>query len=191
MPPHLKKSINQSHSENATYEPILSHLVRDLELNGLEAPDELQINTLTQQATQQNPEKPKQTFHHCKKPGHNRNLCCQLKREKNQSQNNTNSAGNTNNNNNGGQTNSNSNNKIPNNANANNINNQNGRKPRPVYPPCETCGKSNHSTEKCKFGANAANRAPPRKRRPEGQNQVQQTNAQNNSDVNAQDAAQT
>ena len=39
MPTHLKKSINQAHLENGTYEQIVSHLERDLELNGLEAPD--------------------------------------------------------------------------------------------------------------------------------------------------------
>ena len=37
MPPHLKKSINQVHLENGTYEQILSHLQREFELNGLEA----------------------------------------------------------------------------------------------------------------------------------------------------------
>ena len=100
-----------------------------------------------------------------------------------------NSAGN--NNNNIGQTNSNSNKKIPNKTNAVNKNNQKHRKPRPVYPPCETCGKTNHSTEKRYFGANATNRMPPRNRRPEGQNQAQQRNAQNNSVVNVQVAAQT
>ena len=64
------------------------------------------------------------------------------------------------------------------------------RRPRPVYPPCETCGKTNHSTEKCYSGANAANRPPPRNKRPEGQNQVQQRNAQSNSEGNVQAAAQ-
>ena len=73
MPPHLKKSINQAHLENGTYEQIVSHVERELELNGLEAPDEMQINTVTQQATKQNPEKPKPTCHHCKKPSHYRN----------------------------------------------------------------------------------------------------------------------
>ena len=34
MPPHLKKSINQAHLENGTYEQIVSHLERELELNG-------------------------------------------------------------------------------------------------------------------------------------------------------------
>ena len=46
-PPHLKKSINQAHLENGTYQQIVTHLERELELNGLEAPDELQINTVT------------------------------------------------------------------------------------------------------------------------------------------------
>ena len=47
MPPHLKKSINQAHLENGTYEQIVTHLERELELNGLEAPDELQIKTVS------------------------------------------------------------------------------------------------------------------------------------------------
>ena len=62
------------------------------------------------------------------------------------------------------------------NVNNNNNNNQNSnraeREPNTVYPPCETCGKTNHSTENCCFGANAANRPPPRNRGPERQNQV-------------------
>ena len=69
--------------------------------------------------------------------------------------------------------------------------NQKDRRPTPVYPPCETCGKTNHSMEKCYFGANAANRPPPRSTRPEGQNQVEQRNAQSNSDGNVQAAAPT
>ena len=65
------------------------------------------------------------------------------------------------------------------------------RKPRHVYPPCETCGKTNHYTEKFYFRADAVKRPPSRNRRPDGQNQVQQINAQNNSDVNVEAAAQT
>ena len=93
MPPHLKKLTNQTHLENGTDEQIESHFEKKLELIGLEAPDELQINTVMQQATQQNREEPKPTYHHCKKPGHYRNQCRQLKREKDQAQNNTTSAG--------------------------------------------------------------------------------------------------
>ena len=191
MPPHLKKSINQAHLENSTYEQIVSHLERELELNGLEAPHEIQINTVTQQATQQNSEKSKPTCHYCKKPGCHRNQCRQLKREKDQTRNNSNTAENHNNNNGSVQTNSNSNNKVSNNTNANNEKNQRDRRTRLVFPPCETCGRTSHSPEKCYLGANAANRPRPRHRRAEGRNQVQQTNAQSNSDGNVQAAAQT
>ena len=159
MPPHLKKSINQAHLENVAYEQVVSHPERELELNALEAPDEMQLSTVTQQATQQNSEKPKATCHHCKKPGHYRNQCRQFKREKDQARNNTNFADN---NNGGAHTNSNSNNnKLSYNTSANNTNNQKDRRPRPVYTPCETCGRTNHSTGKCYFGANAANIPPP------------------------------
>ena len=190
MPPHLKKSINQAHLENGTYEQIVSHLERELELNGLEAPDEMQINTVMQQDTQQNSGKPKPTCHHCKKPGHYRNQCRQLKRGKDQAQNNIDSAADNKNNNGSAQTNFNPNHKVPVANKANNANNQRDRKTRPVFPPCETCGRTNHSTERCYLGANAANRPPPRNRRPEGQNQAQQRNTQNGSDGNIQAVAQ-
>ena len=47
MPPHLKKSINQAHLENGTYEQTVTLLGRELELNSLEYPDETQMNTVT------------------------------------------------------------------------------------------------------------------------------------------------
>ena len=187
MSPHLKKSNNQAHLENGTYEQIVSHLEREFELNGLEAPDEMPINTVTQQTPQQNSNKPRPTCHQCKKPGHYQNQCRQLKREKDQTRNNTNSA----NNSGSAQTNSNPNtNKFTNNTKGNTINNHGDRKSRPVFPPCETCGRNSHSTEKCYLGANAANRPPPRNRRPEGQNQGQQNNARSNSDGNVPAAPQ-
>ena len=133
MPPHLKKSINQAHLENGTYEQIVSHLERELELNSLEAPDEMPIYTVTQQAPQRNSNKPRPTCHHCKKPGYYQNQCRQLKREKDQTRNTTNSA---NNNNGTAQTNSNPNNKTANNIKGDNINNQRDRRSRPVFPPC-------------------------------------------------------
>ena len=61
MPPYLKKSINQAHLENGTYDQVLAHLERELELNGLEAPDVMPINNVTQQAPQKNADKPKPT----------------------------------------------------------------------------------------------------------------------------------
>ena len=47
MPPNLNKSINQARLENGTYEQIVTHLERELELNSLEYPDEIQMNTVT------------------------------------------------------------------------------------------------------------------------------------------------
>ena len=67
MPPHLKKLINQAHLENGTYEQIVTHPERELELNGLEAPDELPMNKVNQQPTNTNTDRPKPTCHHCKK----------------------------------------------------------------------------------------------------------------------------
>ena len=95
-PRHLKKSNNQALLENGTYEQIVSHLERELELNGLEAPDEMQTNTVTQQASKPNLEKPDPTCHHCKKPGHYRNQCRQFKKKREQHDTNKNSVGNNN-----------------------------------------------------------------------------------------------
>ena len=33
MPPHLKRSINQANLENGTYEQIVRHLEREMDLN--------------------------------------------------------------------------------------------------------------------------------------------------------------
>ena len=188
-PPHLKKSIQQAHLENSTYKQIVSHLERELEINGLEAPDEMPIITVRQHAPQQNSNKPRPTCHHCKTPGHYRNQCRQLKRGKDPTPNITNSA---NKNNGCAQTNSTpNNNKVANNTKGNKINNQRDRRSRPVFSPCEASGRTKHSTEKSYLGANAANRPPPRNKRPEGQNQGQQNNAQSNSHGIVQAAAQT
>ena len=120
MPPHLKKSINQAHLENGTYEQIVTHLERELELNSLEYPDETQMNTVT---------------------------------HKHQIEGNPDDAGNIN---------SDTNDSSPNNY-------KFDRKSRALYPPCETCGKTNHSTERCYVGANAANKPLPWKNKPQEQ----------------------
>ena len=86
MPPHLKKSKNQAHLENGTYEQIVTHLERELQLNGLEASDELQINTVSQQLTNTNADRPKQTCHHFKKPGHYKSQCRLLKKQREQTE---------------------------------------------------------------------------------------------------------
>ena len=158
MPPPLKKSINHAYSENGTYEQIVTHLERVLELNGLEAPDELQINTVSHNTVNANPDRPKPTCDHCKKPGHYRNQCRLLKKQRKQTENNLNNPANKNSDANTSNLNGNVNN--PNNNNKNS--NRAERKPKTVYPPCETCGKTIHSTEKCYYGANAAKIPPPR-----------------------------
>ena len=164
MPPDLKKAINQAHLENGTYEQIVTHLERELELNGLEAPDELQINTVSQQLTNANADRYKLTCHHCGKPGHYRNQCRLLKKQREETENNHNNPGNKN---------SDANNYIPDN-NTNNIDHNNFKnsnraetKPETVHPPYETYGKTNHSAERCYVGANAANKPLPWKRKPE------------------------
>ena len=120
MPPHLKKSINQAHLENGTYEQIMTHLEKELELNSLEYPDETQMNTVThKQQIEGNPV-------------------------------------------NAGKINGDTNDSNPN-------NHKIDRKSRTLYPPCETCGKTNHSTERCYVGANAANRPLPWKNKPQQQ----------------------
>ena len=59
MPPHLKKSINQAHLGIGTYEQIVLHLEKELELNGLENPDELEIITVTKEPRKKIQIKPK------------------------------------------------------------------------------------------------------------------------------------
>ena len=61
MPPHLKKSKNQAHLKNGTYEQIVTHLEKELELKGLEAPDELQINTVSYNSINLNADRPNQS----------------------------------------------------------------------------------------------------------------------------------
>ena len=90
MPPYLKKSINESDLENGTYEQSVTHLESELELNGLEDPDELQINTVSQQLTNVIVDSPKPTCHQCEKPGHYKNQCRLLKKQREETENNQN-----------------------------------------------------------------------------------------------------
>ena len=96
MPPHLKKSVNQAHLEKCTYEQIVTHLERELELNGLEAHDELPINNVSQQPTNTNADRPKPTCHHCKKPGNYKNQYRLLIKQQEQTENGQNNPGNKN-----------------------------------------------------------------------------------------------
>ena len=151
----------------------------------MEAPDELQVNTVSHNTANANADRRKLTCHQCEKPGHYRNQCRLLKKQREQTGTNQNNPGNKNNNANTSNPNGNVNN--PNNNNKNS--NKAERKPETVYPPCETCGKTNFSTEKCYYGANAANRPPSRHRRPGKQNEVQERANQNDSNETIQAAA--
>ena len=75
MPPYLSNSINQAHLEKGTYEHFVSYLEREIEFNGLEAPGELHLNTVTQQATKSNPMKTQVDMSPLEKPGHYRPQC--------------------------------------------------------------------------------------------------------------------
>ena len=127
-------------------------------MNGLAAPDELQINTVslilqTQVLTDPNQRGTTKRNSEIKK------LVPSAKKQKEQSEDTQNNPGNKN---------SGANNSIPNNTanNKNNISKKSNRaekEPKTVYPHFETYGKTNHSTEKCYYGANTANRPPPGK----------------------------
>ena len=108
-----------------------------------------------------------------------------MKRQREQTEDNQNNPGNKN----SGANTSNPNSNV-NNNNKNENSNKAERKPKTVYPLCETSAKTNHSTEKCYCGANAANRPPPRHRRPESQNQHREGANQNDSNETNQAAAQ-
>ena len=47
LPPKLKRSVNMARLENATYEEIVTHLERELELNGLEEGDDIHVPTMS------------------------------------------------------------------------------------------------------------------------------------------------
>ena len=66
-PPHPEKSMNQAHLERVTYEHIVTHLEGELELNDFEAPDELQIKSVSYNTAKTNADRPKPTCQHCKK----------------------------------------------------------------------------------------------------------------------------
>ena len=47
LPPHLKRSFSLACLENGTYDQIVAHLERELELSGLENDGEVTIPTMT------------------------------------------------------------------------------------------------------------------------------------------------
>ena len=90
LPPHLKISLNLAYLENGTYDQIVAHLERKLELSGLENDGELTLPTMTAvppNENQQNTEQPKVVCHFCKKPGHVIRDCPKRMRKKQEQRN--------------------------------------------------------------------------------------------------------
>ena len=140
MPPHLKKSINQAYLENSTYEQIVKHLEREMELNGLEADEPLvktQMTAVKQETNPQNTKTPKQNTktktktpnmvpnntlqakqcRYCKDEGHIAKQCPKLAKRQKMDQD-------------------------------------------PDAPRCSDCFTPGHEEPNCYFGANMENRPP-------------------------------
>ena len=89
LPPKLKRSVNIARLENATYEEIVTHLERELELNGLEEGDDIHVPTMSTAPTATRPGTgllssgidPNITCNYYKKPGHVKDDCRKLKRK--------------------------------------------------------------------------------------------------------------
>ena len=126
LPPKLKRSVNMARLENATYEEIVTHLERELELNGLEEGDDIPVPTMSTAPTATRPGTgllssgidPNITCNYCKKPGHVKDECLKLKRKEEQRRN-------------------------------------DGQVTKKEYPKCPTCDKTNHPAERCWKGAGA------------------------------------
>ena len=55
LPPKLKRLVNMARLENPTYKEIVTHLDRELELNGLEEGDDLPVPTMSTAPTATGP----------------------------------------------------------------------------------------------------------------------------------------
>ena len=130
LPPHLKRSLNLAYLENSTYDQIVAHLEREVELSGSEKDGELTIHTMTAVPTndnQQNSEHAKIVCLHCTKPGHVIRDC-QKRMRMEQEQRNDPSI-------------------------------QNAKPPTSIsFAPCPHCQRTNHPPEKCWSCPNAVNR---------------------------------
>ena len=92
LPSKLKRSVNIARLENATYEEIITHLERELELNGIEEGDDIPVPTLSMARTAKRKGtgllasgiEPGITCNYCKKPGHTKDECRNLKRKEEQ-----------------------------------------------------------------------------------------------------------
>ena len=87
LPPKLKRSVNMARLENGSYDEIIAHLERELELNALEESDDLPMATMTSSSAK--PKTPLSsaqmsdiTCNYCTEKGHMVKDCEKLKKKK-------------------------------------------------------------------------------------------------------------
>ena len=87
LPTKLKRSVNMARLENGSYDEIVAHLERELELNALEESDDLPVATMTPSSAK--PKTPLSTSqmsditcNYCKEKGHMVKDCEKLKKKK-------------------------------------------------------------------------------------------------------------
>ena len=91
LPPKLKRSVNMARLENGSYDEIVAHLDRELELNALEESDDLPMATMTSSSAK--PKTPLSTAqmsditcNYCQEKGHMVKDCEKLKKKKKDAQ---------------------------------------------------------------------------------------------------------